>query len=71
MPESRNHCRKREATIAGFEMGYDIYIATALPEDTAACMREIAASYLGDVCISFREYPAGYVLVSCLGNMNY
>jgi UDPglucose--hexose-1-phosphate uridylyltransferase len=45
----------RLATIAGFEMGSGIYISTALPEDTAADMREIAGSCPDDVCISFRK----------------
>jgi UDPglucose--hexose-1-phosphate uridylyltransferase len=30
----------RLSTIAGFEIGSGIYISTALPEDTAAVMRE-------------------------------
>ena len=45
----------RLTTIAGFEMGSGIYISTALPEETAAYMREIAKSCPDDICISFRE----------------
>jgi UDPglucose--hexose-1-phosphate uridylyltransferase len=45
----------RLTTIAGFEMGSGIYISTALPEETAVYMRQIATSCPGDVCISFRE----------------
>jgi len=44
----------RLATVAGFEMGSGIYITTALPEDTAAYMRQIAKSCPDDICISFR-----------------
>jgi UDPglucose--hexose-1-phosphate uridylyltransferase len=43
----------RLTTIAGFEMGSGIYITTALPEETAAYMREIAGNCPDDVCISF------------------
>ena len=45
----------RLTAIAGFEMGSGIYISTALPEETAAHMREVAKSCPDDVCISFRE----------------
>jgi UDPglucose--hexose-1-phosphate uridylyltransferase len=45
----------RLTTIAGFEMGSGIYITTALPEDTAAYMREIAKSFREDISVSFRE----------------
>lgn len=45
----------RLSTIAGFEMGSGINISTALPEDTAAYMREIARSCPDDICISFRD----------------
>ena len=34
----------RLTTIAGFEMGSGIYITTAMPEDTAKVMREVASS---------------------------
>lgn len=44
----------RLSTIAGFEMGSGIYISTALPEDTASYMREVAKSCPGDVCIAFK-----------------
>lgn len=45
----------RLTTIAGFEMGSGIYISTALPEDTARYMKEIARSCPGDVCIAFKD----------------
>ena len=46
----------RLTTIAGFEMGSGIYISTALPEETANYMRQIAKSCPGDVCIAFKEH---------------
>ena len=45
----------RLTTIAGFEIGSGIYISTALPEETANYMRQIARSCPGNVCISFRD----------------
>jgi UDPglucose--hexose-1-phosphate uridylyltransferase len=45
----------RLSTIAGFEMGSGIYISTALPEETAATMRQIARSCPEDVCPAFRD----------------
>ena len=45
----------RLTTIAGFEMGSGIYISTALPEETASYMRQIASSCPGDVCIAFKD----------------
>ena len=45
----------RLTTIAGFEIGSGISISTALPEDTANYMRQIARSCPGDVCIAFKD----------------
>jgi len=45
----------RLSTIAGFEIGSGIYISTALPEDTARFMKQIAKSCPEDVCIAFKE----------------
>jgi len=45
----------RLATIAGFEMGSGIYINTALPEQTASHLKQIALSCSEDECISFRQ----------------
>jgi UDPglucose--hexose-1-phosphate uridylyltransferase len=47
----------RLTTIAGFEMGSGIYISTALPEETAGHMRQIARACPGDVCIAFQDIP--------------
>ena len=44
----------RLTTIAGFEMGSGIYISTALPEDTARLMKQVAYSCSEDECVSFR-----------------
>jgi UDPglucose--hexose-1-phosphate uridylyltransferase len=44
----------RLSTIAGFEMGSGIYISTALPEETAAYMREVARAHPDDICIHFK-----------------
>jgi len=44
----------RLSTIAGFEMGSGIYISTALPENTASLMRQVAYSCSEDECISFK-----------------
>ena len=41
--------------IAGFEMGSGIYINTALPEDTASLMKQIASSLPEDECLSFKQ----------------
>ncbi len=46
----------RLTTIAGFELGSGIYISTALPEETANYMRQIAKSCPGDVCIAFKDF---------------
>jgi UDPglucose--hexose-1-phosphate uridylyltransferase len=45
----------RLTTIAGFEMGSGIYINTALPEDTARIMRQVADSCAEGECVSFRS----------------
>jgi UDPglucose--hexose-1-phosphate uridylyltransferase len=45
----------RLTTIAGFEMGSGIYISTALPEETAGYMREIARSCPDEVCQAFQD----------------
>ncbi|MFH1647725.1 MAG: galactose-1-phosphate uridylyltransferase [Chloroflexota bacterium] len=45
----------RLGTIAGFEIGSGISISTALPEETAAHLRQVAKSCPGDVCIAFKE----------------
>lgn len=44
----------RLTTIAGFEIGSGIYITTALPEQTASLMKQVALSCSKDVCISFK-----------------
>ncbi len=44
----------RLSTIAGFEIGSGISISTALPEETAGQMRQVAKSCPDDVCIAFR-----------------
>ena len=45
----------RLSMIAGFEMGSGIYINTALPEDTAEFVRQMAQSLPADECISFKQ----------------
>lgn len=45
----------RLSTIAGFEIGSGISISTALPEETATRMRQIAKSCPDDVCIAFQD----------------
>jgi len=45
----------RLSTVAGFEMGSGIHITTAMPEDTAARMKQIANSCAGGECISFKQ----------------
>jgi len=45
----------RLTTIAGFEMGSGIYISTALPEDTASRMKQVASSSPEDECLSFKQ----------------
>jgi len=45
----------RLSMIAGFEMGSGIYINTALPEDTAKSVRQIAQSLPADECVSFKQ----------------
>lgn len=45
----------RLSTIAGFEMGSGIYINTALPEETASKIQEIARSLPEEECLSFRQ----------------
>ena len=45
----------RLTTIAGFEMGSGIYITTALPEDTARLMKQVALSLPDEECISFKQ----------------
>ena len=45
----------RLTTIAGFEMGSGIYINTALPEETAKTMKQVASSCAEDECLSFRS----------------
>ena len=45
----------RLTTIAGFEMGSGIYISTALPEQTAGLMKQVAYSCSEDECVSFRQ----------------
>jgi len=44
----------RLSNIAGFEMGSGIYISTALPEETATLMRQVALSCAEDECLSFQ-----------------
>lgn len=41
--------------IAGFEMGSGIYINTALPEETASLMKQVANSLPEDECLSFKQ----------------
>ncbi len=41
--------------IAGFEMGSGIYISTALPEDTASLMKQVAYSLPEDVCPTLKQ----------------
>jgi len=41
--------------IAGFEMGSGIYISTALPEDTASLMKQVACSLPEDVCSTLKQ----------------
>ena len=45
----------RLTAIAGFEIGSGIYISTALPEDTARLMKQIANSCAEDECLSFKQ----------------
>jgi len=45
----------RLSMIAGFEMGSGIYINTALPEETAKQVKQIAYSLPEDECISFKQ----------------
>jgi len=45
----------RLTTIAGFEMGSGIYINTALPEDTARLMKQVANSLPEEECVSFKQ----------------
>jgi len=45
----------RLTTIAGFEMGSGIYISTALPEDTAKLMKQVASSLPEEECLSFKQ----------------
>jgi UDPglucose--hexose-1-phosphate uridylyltransferase len=45
----------RLSTIAGFEMGSGIYINTALPEDTARLMKEVANTCAEGECLSFKR----------------
>ncbi|MFC1957929.1 hypothetical protein ACFLX0_03855 [Chloroflexota bacterium] len=44
----------RLTTIAGFEMGSGIQISTALPEDTARLMKQVANSCAERECLSFK-----------------
>ena len=44
----------RLSAIAGFEMGSGIYISTALPEETAMLMKEVANSSAENECLSFK-----------------
>jgi len=44
----------RLTTIAGFEMGSGIYINTALPEDTAKLMKQVASTCAEGECLSFK-----------------
>jgi len=41
--------------IAGFEMGSGIYISTALPEETASRMKQVAYSLPEDECPTFKQ----------------
>ena len=41
--------------VAGFEMGSGIYISTALPEDTASLMKQIASSLPEDECPTLKQ----------------
>ncbi len=41
--------------IAGFEMGSGIYISTALPEDTASLMKQVAGSLPEDECPTLKQ----------------
>jgi len=45
----------RLSMIAGFEMGSGIYINTALPEETAKFMKQLANSLPEDECLSFKQ----------------
>ena len=45
----------RLTAIAGFEMGSGIYINTALPEDTAILLRQVANSSAEDECLTFKR----------------
>jgi len=45
----------RLTTIAGFEMGSGIYINTALPEDTAKLIKQVAKSLPEGECRSFKQ----------------
>jgi len=45
----------RLATIAGFEMGSGIYISTALPEETAKLMKQVARSLPEGECPALRQ----------------
>ena len=45
----------RLSMIAGFEMGSGIYINTALPEETAKFMKQVANSLPEDECLSFKQ----------------
>jgi len=45
----------RTTMIAGFEIGSGIYITTALPEQTASLMKQVARSCSEDECISFKQ----------------
>ena len=45
----------RLTTIAGFEIGSGIYITTALPEETASLMKQVASSLPEGECLSFRQ----------------
>ena len=44
----------RQTMIAGFEMGSGIYISSALPEDTAKRMKQVASSLPEDECPSLK-----------------
>ncbi len=45
----------RTTMIAGFEIGSGIYITTALPEQTASLMKQVAHSCSEDECASFNQ----------------
>jgi len=45
----------RLSTIAGFEIGSGIYITSALPEDTARLMKQVAISCAEGECLSLRQ----------------